>query len=104
MLAKIEKTFPLNHPTGSGHFPGNPIIPGALLLAEVICAIEQSMGLSLAQSTLKAAKFAAPARPGDCVEIDLSMAADGQVKFHCAVKDVTVLSGSVKCQPLTTAF
>src|SRR5262249_41812259 len=31
--------FPKDHPVGPGHFPGNPIIPGALLLDEILVAL-----------------------------------------------------------------
>ena len=31
--------FPADHPAGPGHFPGNPIIPGAVLLDELVAAI-----------------------------------------------------------------
>ena len=101
MLVEIKKTFPVSHPTGAGHFPGNPIIPGALLLAEVMRTIEQNSELSLAASTLKSAKFAAPARPGDCVNITFETV-DKQIKFHCMVEEITVLTGSVRCDIPTT--
>jgi 3-hydroxymyristoyl/3-hydroxydecanoyl-(acyl carrier protein) dehydratase len=32
-------SFAPDHPTAAGHFPGNPILPGALLLDEVVLAI-----------------------------------------------------------------
>ena len=32
-MNKLTLQIAADHPTGAGHFPGNPIIPGALLLA-----------------------------------------------------------------------
>lgn len=83
------------HPTGAGHFPGNPIVPGALLLAEVLRCIELAEGARYASCNVKAAKFLHPARPGDTVEIDYARSAQGTLEFHCAVGGTRVLTGAV---------
>ena len=84
-----------NHPTSVGHFPGNPIIPGALLLAEVLCYIEQEQGLHFISCNVKTAKFQHPTRPGDSVEIEHSSLAQGIINFQCTVAGVRVLSGVI---------
>lgn len=84
-----------NHPTSTGHFPGNPIIPGALLLAEVLHCIEQAQGLHFVSCNVKSAKFQHPARPGDRVEIEYSYSAQGVIGFQCTVAGIKVLSGAV---------
>lgn len=84
-----------DHPTGAGHFPGNPIIPGALLLAEVLRAIAAAEGLRIASCNVKSAKFQHPARPGDCVEIEYAFTASGALDFKCAVAGIRVLSGLI---------
>jgi 3-hydroxymyristoyl/3-hydroxydecanoyl-(acyl carrier protein) dehydratase len=60
--------FAINHPGGAGHFPGNPIIPGALLLDEILsCIADRLPGADKEKSCLwqvKSAKFrSAPATP-----------------------------------------
>jgi acyl-coenzyme A synthetase/AMP-(fatty) acid ligase len=56
--------FALDHPTGPGHFPGNPIIPGALLLDRML----ETMGRSrTGRQEIRVAKFLRPVRPGDAV-------------------------------------
>jgi 3-hydroxymyristoyl/3-hydroxydecanoyl-(acyl carrier protein) dehydratase len=87
--------IPAGHPTGAGHFPGNPIIPGALLLAEVLRCIEQAEGARYVSCNVKNAKFLHPARPGDTVTIDYARAASGTLEFNCAVGANKVLSGAV---------
>ena len=95
MMNRLTFIFPANHPTAAGHFPGDPIIPGALLLAEVLRCIEQSEGKSFASCNVKAAKFLHPARPGDMVDIEYARSARGTIEFKCAVGGTTVLSGGI---------
>lgn len=83
-----------HHPTGAGHFPGNPIIPGALLLADVIKTIADAEQLTFVTCNIKQAKFQRPARPGDSVEIDYTTSAPGQFNFQCNVAGSTVLTGA----------
>jgi len=95
MMKQLTFSIPANHPTGAGHFPGNPIIPGALLLAEVLRCIEQSEGKCFASCNVKAAKFLHPARPGDKVDIEYAHSAQGTIEFQCAVAGTKVLSGGI---------
>ena len=91
----LTLNFAQNHPTGAGHFPGNPIIPGALLLAETLRTIAEANHLDIASCTIKSAKFQHPVRPGDCVEIEYTYSAHLQIDFICTVAGTKVLSGAV---------
>ena len=95
-MATIRQRLPGHHPAAQGHFPGNPIIPGAVLLSETVRLIEADLGLSLAPYRIRRAKFPHPARPGDDVLIEFSDGL-GSIKFECAVKGNTVLVGEVEC-------
>jgi 3-hydroxymyristoyl/3-hydroxydecanoyl-(acyl carrier protein) dehydratase len=101
-MAAVERFFPLDHPAAQGHFPGNPIIPGALLLSETLRAIEANLGISLSRARLASAKFLHPTRPGDRVRIEFSDSASGAIKFACSVGQMTVLTGVVTCEALST--
>lgn len=96
-MATVERRFASDHPAAQGHFPGNPIIPGAVLLSETVRVIEAELGVSLAPYRIRRAKFPHPARPGDTVVIDFSGSARASIKFACAVKGETVLAGEVEC-------
>ena len=93
----IERVFRPDHPAAQGHFPGNPIIPGAVLLDETLRAIEAGLDTGLAPFRIRSAKFLHPARPGDRVQIEFSRTARGEIKFTCAVEGRTVLTGQVTC-------
>lgn len=95
MMGKLILQLAADHPTGAGHFPGNPIIPGALLLAEVLRCIENAEGAGYTSCNVKNAKFPHPARPGEMVEIDYARSAQGSITFDCVVAGNKVLSGVV---------
>ena len=62
-MSRIEFGFrvPADHPSLPGHFPGNPIVPGVLLLDGVMHALQQATGLRL--SRLQQVKFIAALLP-----------------------------------------
>jgi 3-hydroxymyristoyl/3-hydroxydecanoyl-(acyl carrier protein) dehydratase len=92
----LEHVFQPNHPSSRGHFEGNPIIPGAVLLNEAIAAIGRAEGLPPAPIAISSAKFLHPARPGDRVVIEFSRGGDA-IDFSCAVEGKTVLTGQLSC-------
>ncbi len=92
----ITLYFAADHPTGAGHFPGNPIIPGALLLDRALHAIAQATGKNTDSYDIKSAKFLHPVRPGQSVSIAWEMQASGAIAFTGTIEpDTRVLSGSV---------
>lgn len=96
-MGTIECAFELDHPAAQGHFPGNPIIPGAVLLAETLKLIEQSLGRRLVPLQVRAAKFFLPTRPGDRVVIEFTASASGEIRFACSVRGSKVLDGQLRC-------
>ena len=88
--------FPLNHPAGPGHFPGNPIIPGAVLLDELVAALCM-IGWS---GDIDAAKFHHPVRPGDTVAVACrTVGASTRFEARLAGTDKLVLSGALRSTP-----
>jgi 3-hydroxymyristoyl/3-hydroxydecanoyl-(acyl carrier protein) dehydratase len=63
-----ERSIPRDHPAFAGHFPGQPILPGVLLLAEVVEALREA-GQDIGAMTIGAAKFLAPVGPGAVLTI-----------------------------------
>ena len=55
--------IPTDHPSLQGHFPGNPIVPGVVILNEVVRLIEQKI-TSRAIVGIRSVKFIKPLRPG----------------------------------------
>jgi len=96
-VATLRQRLPGDHPAAQGHFPGNPIIPGAVLLSETLRLIEADLGVSLAPYRIRRAKFPHPARPGDELLIEFTDSARSAIRFECAVRGNTVLVGEVEC-------
>lgn len=93
----LEHRLAPDHSAAQGHFPGNPIIPGAVLLAETLSLIEREWRVSLRGARVRLAKFPHPARPGERLRVEFSGTAGSQVKFRCAVDGKAVLIGELEC-------
>ena len=98
-MTTLERTFLSDHAAAQGHFPGNPIIPGALLLSEALRAIESSLGRDLCPYQIRSAKFIRPVRPGERVSIDFSRRDEKRISVSCKVGATTVLAGEVVREP-----
>ncbi len=96
-MATTELVFPRIHPAAEGHFPGNPIIPGAVLLAEALRAIEAGAESGRFPLIVKSAKFFGPTRPGDRVHIEYSRSPEQTISFRCLVGEAPVLAGELQC-------
>ncbi len=95
---QLAHTVPADHPVFAGHFPGQPLVPGALLLAEVMEAVQRVPALANrlgANPTLAAAKFLAPVRPGSTLSIELhpEAGAGRGVRFDVRCDGVVAVSG-----------
>ena len=102
-MTVIEKVFQYDHPASQGHFPDNPIIPGAVLLSETAQAITAGLDSAPALYQIRSAKFLHPVRPGDRVQIRYSHDARGEIRFTCAVEGRPVMTGQMACSaPPTT--
>ena len=71
-----------DHPAAAGHFPGNPIVPGALLLAYVLTVVPEAPSRQV-----KVAKFLRPIRPGDPLVTRWHMLPNGDTEFECGPAD-----------------
>ena len=74
--------FPAGHPAFEGHFPGRPILPAVVLLAEALAAIESATGHAPQEWTLANAKFLAPVAPGTTLTFSHEATGAGGIRFE----------------------
>ncbi len=102
--ALIEQawTIPLDHPAFAGHFPGQPILPGVMLIAQALECAATKVGEVWLQLPLQiiSAKFLAPLQPGDECRIELRVettAAAGQrLRFDIRRGDTLAATGVIE--------
>lgn len=85
-----------DEPASVGHFPGNPIVPGAVLLREVLRILAADSEATCCE--IRAARYFQPVRPGDRLTVRWDTPAAGDVAFTCSTGTVgsRVLSGTIR--------
>jgi 3-hydroxyacyl-[acyl-carrier-protein] dehydratase len=75
---KVDLSIASDHPAYEGHFPGHPLLPGVVLLAE-------AMGtLDAAQWSIDKAKFLLPVEPGTALTLTHEALASGARRIEVA--------------------
>ena len=86
---------PASHPTLAGHFPGNPVVPGAWLLALVERAARLQFGDGLQLLGMPEASFRSPLRPDDRFRIVLDRVAEDRIAFRIEGEAALVAEGTL---------
>jgi len=87
------------HPALPGHFPGAPVVPGVVLLDEVLRAARQALGADAGHATLPWVKFHAPLRPGEEFVSRLEPLGVGSFRFTVRRGETLIASGSLSFAP-----
>ncbi|MBP2306703.1 3-hydroxyacyl-ACP dehydratase [Azospirillum melinis] len=99
MPNQTDIQFSVDHPTAAGHFPGNPIIPGAVLLDTALTAIAAAEGSASGPCHLRSAKFLHPVRPGDRMRVEWQATPAGGIAFTGSVAGRPVMTGALMAGP-----
>lgn len=95
----FEVRIALDHPSLRGHFPGNPIVPGVVLLDAVIANVEAAIGRRI--NRVAQAKFHSALRPGENAVAECFLN-NVTVNFRASARRgsdmVQVVSGSLTLQ------
>lgn len=92
-----------DHPSLAGHFPGHPVVPGVVLLNEVLDTLRHVSAAPLVVTGLPMVKFSSPLRPGEVVTIHIDEEGAGLATFSCQVDARLVASGVIEFTPGTNA-
>lgn len=94
----MEFTIPPHHPALAGHFPGRPIVPGVVILDEVLALLAQAEP-ERRVSALVSAKFTAVLAPGVACAVTFTPRADGGLRFACVAAGQPIASGLLALCP-----
>lgn len=86
MNAEKSLVIPADHPSLAGHFPGNPIVPGLVILEEVVQALESWRPGSRTVG-MPVVKFLAPLRPEQAFTIHFAESGTHGIRFECIRDD-----------------
>jgi 3-hydroxyacyl-[acyl-carrier-protein] dehydratase len=93
---------PVNHPCFPDHFPGSPIVPGALMLKWLIALVEQNYSCQITH--LKSVKFLVIVRPGNPLRISVNVnITTNQITLNCYVRETLVIKGQMGFAPIKSA-
>lgn len=81
-----------DHPALAGHFPGDPIVPGALLLDEVLHSIDPQS----AHWRISSVKFHRIVRPAETLRLDCRREPGGQLRLEVRAGAALVMSVTVE--------
>jgi 3-hydroxymyristoyl/3-hydroxydecanoyl-(acyl carrier protein) dehydratase len=91
--AVIQGSVEASHPSLAGHFPGNPVVPGTLILDKVCSAVEnQFPGSTL--SEIRKVKFLGPLAVGKPFFIRIASLSHG-VDFECVQGEHLIANGTL---------
>jgi 3-hydroxymyristoyl/3-hydroxydecanoyl-(acyl carrier protein) dehydratase len=88
-----------DHPSLAGHFPGRPIVPGVVLLREVVETVRRGVPSMPRVAGFPMVKFSSPLKPDELVTIEVDQDAAGRASFSCRVEGRRIASGVIEYAP-----
>ena len=89
-------TITNDHPALAGHFPGHPVVPGVLVLDEVIETLKDRRGQAVVVAGLPAVKLSSPLKPDESMKITIDQEDAETAVFTCRVGGRLIASGSIR--------
>ncbi len=97
MIFEVSRAIRADHPSLPGHFPGTPVVPGVVILDEILAALlEWRQGFHL--TGVRTVKFLAPLKPEQPFTIYFSTESNdaGEVNFCCRIEDQMIVEGRLE--------
>ena len=85
---------PPDHPAFPGHFPGQPILPGVLLLDRALCFAAEVFALDIAALRVASTKFLSPVAPGETLLFSLQQKPSGSIQFDVRCGERSIATGA----------
>jgi 3-hydroxyacyl-[acyl-carrier-protein] dehydratase len=97
MTFEVRRVIRADHPSLPGHFPGAPLVPGVVILDEVLATLIAWRENSRLTG-VRTVKFLAPLKPEQPFTISLSAKnkSAGEINFCCRAKDRVIVEGRLE--------
>lgn len=95
MATEFTWTVAADHPALPGHFPGQPIVPGVVLLDYAIRCATTLLASNDGRWQIGNAKFLSPVAPGEPLIFTFDSKPSGSIAFRVRTGDREVASGSL---------
>ena len=97
MTFEAHRAISTDHPSLPGHFPGAPLVPGVVILDEVLAALLEWRKDCLL-TAIRTVKFLVPLKPEQTFTICFSASDEGggEVNFSCRVEDRVIVEGRLE--------
>jgi len=89
-------TIGADHPSLAGHFPSHPVVPGVVMLGEIMNAIREMAKEHIEFVGMPSAKFMSPLNPEEPLTIKLDQQGDGATEFTCTTGSRLIASGCLR--------
>lgn len=87
---------PPEHPALPGHFPGDPLVPGVVLLSLVTEAAVRGYAGLVRIKGMPTVKFHAPLRSDILVALTIVPVSRNLLKFECRTNSALIANGSIE--------
>jgi 3-hydroxymyristoyl/3-hydroxydecanoyl-(acyl carrier protein) dehydratase len=97
MTFEVRRAIAAEHPSLPGHFPGAPLVPGVLILDEVLAAL-CNWRKDCQLTAIRTVKFLQPLKPEQPFTICFSASNDdaSEVNFCCRIEDRIIVEGQLE--------
>lgn len=90
-------TVPASHPALEGHFPGDPVVPGVVIINEITHQLAVKDPL-MKIASIPQLKFLKPLKPGTVVEVSVNEKKPLLYQFSCSTSEGVIASGQIRVQ------
>jgi len=97
-VLNFSKHFATDLPAAQGHFPGDPMVPGAVLLAAAARVLEDNGILDVGYRVVSA-KFLRVVRPGAHLGMCCERREGGRIMLVGEVEGKAVMKAELRCSP-----
>ncbi len=97
MTFEVSRAIRADHPSLPGHFPDTPLVPGVVILDEIVGALDEwRQGCHL--RGIRTVKFLVPLKPEQLFTIYFSTEDDdaGEVNFSCRIAGQIIVEGRLE--------